>query len=117
LSRSIQRKLFENYNFLNLSGKTKNLLSIFRDSSEGKPPAASGECAAPKLLQYAIKHQLHPIAIAEFWWGNSLNTEERKHRTYYPACRSKCKPILEYILEDTSLYNNAQKKQKREQPQ
>ncbi len=108
LSKSIQRKLFENYHFLNLSGQSKNLLSIFKDAAEGKPPAATGECAAPKLLQYAIKHQLHPIAIAEFWWGNSLNTLERQHKTFYPACRSKCKPVLEYILENQTLYNNGQ---------
>lgn len=106
LSKHIQRKLFESYDFLNLSGRSKNLLSIFEDGSYGNPPAATGECAAPKLLQYAIKHHLKPIAITEFWWGNSLNTDERKHKAFYPACKPKCKPILEYMLEDDSLYTS-----------
>ena len=106
LSKYLQAKLFENYNFLNLSGESKNLLSIFEESNSGRPPAATGECAAPKLLQFAIKHRLQPIAIAEFWWGNSLNTDNRQHKSYYPACKSKCRPILEYMLEDNSLHTS-----------
>jgi tRNA pseudouridine32 synthase/23S rRNA pseudouridine746 synthase len=104
-SVALQKRLFENYHFLNLSGKQKNLLEIFKDSSHGNPPAASGECAAPKLLQYAIEHQLKPIAIAEFWWGSATENKEKKHKAYYPACKNRCRPILEYMLEDTKLFN------------
>ena len=68
------------------------------------PPSAAGECAAPKLLQYAIEHQLKPIALTEFWWGNS--TKEKTHNVFYPACKNKCRPILEYMLEDTELFIN-----------
>ncbi len=110
-SKLIQQQLFESYHFVNLSGREKNLLDIFQDSSHGKPPAATGECAAPKLLHYAIKQGLNPVAIAEFWWGNPLNTDERKHKLFYPACKSKCRPILEYMLENNSLYVSATKGQ------
>jgi len=103
-SVSLQKQLFENYHFLNLSGKQKNILEIFKTSSHGNPPAATGECAAPKLLQYSIKHQLKPIALTEFWWGSSAENKEKKHRAYYPACKNRCRPILEYMLEDTQLY-------------
>ena len=58
------------------------------------PPAGAGECAAPKLLNYAFEHQLKPIAMAEFWWGQSPKSEIRKHKQFYPACKSKCEPIL-----------------------
>jgi len=104
-SIALQQQLFENYWFLNLKGKEKNVLQIFENSSQGKPPSAAGECAAPKLLNYALKHQLKPIALAEFWWGNPLSTTDRKHREFYPACEGKCRPILEYMLDDEKLFN------------
>lgn len=103
-SVSLQKQLFENYHFLNISGKQKNILEIFKYSSHGNPPAATGECAAPKLLQYAIEHQLKPIALTEFWWGSSAENKEKKNRAYYPACKNRCRPILEYMLEDTELF-------------
>ena len=77
-------------------------MEIFKHSSNGIPPSAAGECAAPKLLQYAIKHQLEPIALTEFWWGKS--NKEREHNICYPACSNKCRPILEYMLENTELF-------------
>lgn len=108
-STALQQRLFENYHFLNLSRKEQNLLEIFKDSSHGNPPAAAGECAAPKLLQYAIKNSLKPIALAEFWWGNQIKNEEKQHTVFYPACKDKCRPILEFILEDKNLFNNSLK--------
>lgn len=106
-SRALQRRLFENYTFLNRSGKRKNILEIFRDASVGSPPSAAGDCAAPKLLHFAFKHGLRPIAIAEFWWGNPVHNPDRRHGAYYPACRDKCRPVLEYMLDDHALYERA----------
>jgi len=106
-SIALQQKLFENYQFLNLSGEVKGVLEIFEQSSCAKPPVAAGECAAPKLLQYAIEHQLKPIAIAEFWWGKSMKHDEREHASFYPACEHRCRLILEYMLEDTGLFERA----------
>ena len=54
---------------------------------------------SPKLLQYAFQHQMKPIAMAEFWWGQSPETSIRKHKYFYPACIGKCKPILTHMLE------------------
>lgn len=102
----LQQRLFENYHFTNRSGTTSNLLNIFANSSHDHPPSGAGECAAPKLLQYAFHHDLNPVALAEFWWGGAIKTEERKHKEFYPACKNKCRPILEYMLEDTDLYRN-----------
>lgn len=104
-SIALQQRLFENYHFLNLSGKKKNLSEIFKESSHGNPPSAAGECAAPKLLQYCIEQQLKPIAVAEFWWGNPINNPEMKHNVFYPACKNRCRPILEYMLEDNELFD------------
>ncbi len=106
-SFALQEQLFENYKFLNLLGEEKNVLQIFKSSLHGNPPSAAGECAAPKLLQYAMQRQLKPIALAEFWWGKSNENIEREHKVFYPACKNKCRPILEYMLDDTELFNQA----------
>lgn len=103
-SKAVQKKLFEHYAFLNIHGEVQNVLQIFENSDHGKPPASTGECAAPKLLQYALKNNLKPIAIAEFWWGNTLKGTERKHKVFYPSCKNKCRPILEFMLDDDGLY-------------
>jgi tRNA pseudouridine32 synthase/23S rRNA pseudouridine746 synthase len=103
-SFALQQQLFENYRFLNTSGETQNVLQIFEESSHGNPPSAAGECAAPKLLHFAFQHQLKPIAIAEFWWGGAMANNERQHLGFYPACKNKCRPILEFMLEDKTLF-------------
>jgi tRNA pseudouridine32 synthase / 23S rRNA pseudouridine746 synthase len=103
----LQQLLFEHTKFLNILGIEKNVLEIFMTSSHGNPPSAAGECAAPKLLQYAIKQKLRPIALVEFWWGNSPKNKEREHKSFYPACKHKCRPILEFMLNDMELFNQA----------
>lgn len=105
-SIALQQRLFENYHFLNLSGKTKNLIDIFKQSSHGYPPSAAGECAAPKLLHHAVKYNLKSIALAEFFWGNPITNAHKEHKAFYPSCKDRCRPILEYMLESTELYNN-----------
>ncbi|MCZ2561904.1 RluA family pseudouridine synthase [Bacteroides fragilis] len=98
-SAALQQKLFQQSNFLNAKGETKNLCAIFEETVQKTPPAGAGECAAPKLLQYAYLSGLSPIAMAEFWWGESPKTEIRHHGYYYPSCRGKCEPILRHMLQ------------------
>lgn len=98
-STALQQQLFNQYVFLNKDGKSKSLREIFPD----KPPAGAGECATPKLLQFAFANNYKPIAMAEFWWGASPKSEIRKHKQYYPACTGKCKPILEHMLEGVPI--------------
>jgi tRNA pseudouridine32 synthase/23S rRNA pseudouridine746 synthase len=94
LSATLQRQLHQSYSFLNANGQRKDLLDIF----ETQPPAAAGECAAPKLIQFAYEHNLKPLALAEFWWGAAPKSQVRKHKQFYPACRSKCEPILGHMM-------------------
>lgn len=105
-SNALQQQLFEQYSFLNAKGQTKSLFEIFKNTVQGKPPAAAGECAAPKLLQYAFLNHLEPICMAEFWWGQSPKSEIRKHGHFYPACRGKCEPILGHMLEGLDVDEN-----------
>jgi tRNA pseudouridine32 synthase/23S rRNA pseudouridine746 synthase len=102
----VQNQLFEQYRFLNINGKTKSLLPIFENTAIQRPPSGAGDCAAPKLLQYAFLHNYQPIAMAEFWWGKPPATEVRKHNFYYPACRGKCEPILQHMLEGMKVQDN-----------
>lgn len=97
-SAALQLRLFAQFNLLNARGETKDLCEIFAPTAQQVPPAGAGECAAPKLLQYAYLNQLRPIAMAEFWWGNSSKTEIRRHGYFYPACKGKCEPILKHML-------------------
>ena len=101
-SADLQRRIFERYTFLNAKGDAKNVLELFA----GSPPAGAGECAAPKLLQYAYLHQLKPICMAEFWWGMSPDSEVRMHGNFYPACKSKCEPILGHMLQGLDVDPN-----------
>jgi tRNA pseudouridine32 synthase/23S rRNA pseudouridine746 synthase len=105
-SAALQQHIFDHYFFLNQAGERKSLADIFQRNAATPPPAGAGECAAPKLLQYAFLHGLKPIAMAEFWWGESPVGEVRKHGHFYPACRGKCEPILAHMLEGMSLEPN-----------
>lgn len=105
-SAALQLKLFEQFRILNARGEIKDLREIFAHTPQGIPPAGAGECAAPKLLQYAFLHQLEPIAMAEFWWGDSPKAEIRYHGYYYPACKGKCEPILNHMLQGLRVEEN-----------
>ena len=97
-SAALQRKLFEQFRILNARGEVKDLCELFAPTSQGAPPAGAGECAAPKLLQYAYQHQLEPIAMAEFFCGAILPRRRFGTMIYYPACKGKCEPILNHML-------------------
>ncbi len=99
MSDDLQRWLFSQFQMLNSRGERRSLLDIFSASTGSIPPSGAGECCAPKLLQYAFSHGLTPVCMAEFWWGESPKAEVRHHLSYYPACRGKCKPILEYMMQ------------------
>lgn len=97
-SLSLSNRLYDSYSFLNIAGEHKNLREIFHFKTNGNPPGGAGECAAPKLLQYAFLHEMTPLAMAEFWWGESLKTEHLVHGNCYPSCEDKCRPILRHML-------------------
>ena len=118
LSDALQQWLFAQFRMLNAQGEEKDLLEIFRDTAledqpnlsllskraalKMVPPAGSGECCEPKLLQYAFRHHLKPLQMAMFWWGESPKEEIRHHLQFYPACNGKCKPILRWMLPEVN---------------
>ena len=106
MSDELQRWLFSAYRMLNAKGEERDLIDIFREYMHAMPPAGAGDCCAPKLLQYAYLHHLRPVCMAEFWWGESPASEIRHHLHYYPACRSKCLPILTHMLKGLDVAPN-----------
>ena len=107
MSQELQTWLFHQYQLLNARGETKDLVDIWqayydRPKLRQKyplPPGGTGDCCAPKLLQYAYQQGAKPVCMAEFWWGQPTKEELRQHLNYYPACRGKCKPILTWMLQ------------------
>ena len=106
MSDELQRWLFSAYRMLNAKGEERDLIDIFCEYTHAMPPAGAGDCCAPKLLQYAYQHHLRPVCMAEFWWGESPASEIRHHLHYYPACRSKCLPILTHMLKGLDVAPN-----------
>lgn len=117
MSNTLQGEIFDSYYFLNARKERRSLQSIFQNTIDHKPPAGAGECAAPKLLQFAFENELKPICLGEFWWGASPKSEVRVHKQVYPACRGKCEPILGHMLqgietdENPMLQNPAENKE------
>ena len=107
LSQELQLWLFHQYRLLNARGEERDLVDLWQDYYNKPklrkkfplPPGGTGDCCAPKLLQYAYQHGLKPLCMAEFWWGAPTKEELRQHLNYYPACRGKCKPLLTWMLQ------------------
>ena len=106
-SATLQEWLFTQFKVLDACGNEKSLLEIFAEKRGCLPPAGAGECAAPKMLQYAYKNNLQPLAMAEFWVGASPQGEVRRDGCFYGACMSKCHPILTYMLQGVEVEASA----------
>lgn len=129
-SYELQMDIFHQYRLLNAKGERKDIIEIFEDyhsdtptrrffgtprDAESRnrhkshlPPAGTGECCAPKLLQYAYQHGLRPLCMGEFWWGASPKGEIRHHGRWYPACQSKCRPILSWMMQGLNVEQDPQ---------
>ena len=114
MSQALQLWLFRQYRMLNARGEEKDLVEIWQDYHSSPrirekyplPPGGTGDCCAPKLLQYAYQHDLKPVCMAEFWWGPSPKSEVRHHGQFYPACSGKCKPVLAWMLQGLDVDPN-----------
>ena len=113
-SEALQQWLFDQFVFLNGRGERKGLVDIWKTSEARLSPlrgigervfipSGAGECCAPKLLQAAYQLGLQPLAMAEFWWGTSSPTHYREPGAFFPACRSKCYPILGHMLQGLNV--------------
>ena len=104
-SARLQDWLFSRYEVLNARGEQLSVKRIF--ARRGLvPPGGTGDCTAPKLLQYAYLHGMKPLAMGEFWYGASHSSEVREHGHFYPACFGKCGPLLSFMMEGLDVEPN-----------
>lgn len=107
MSFELQQWLFTQFTVLNARGESRDLLDIFANTALREAPAGAGECAAPKMMQYAYQNGFKPIAMAEFWWGESQNSSSvRVHGNFYPSCKGKCEPILNFMMQGLEVDEN-----------
>lgn len=102
MSDELQDWIFRQYVVHNALGESSSIADIF--AGHGLvPPGGTGECAAPKLLEYAYRNGLEPLAMGEFWYGRSPQTAVRTQGHFYPSCTSKCGPLLGYMMKGLSI--------------
>ena len=102
MSDKLQNWIFRQYIVHNAAGEEISIADLF--ASKGlTPQGGTGECAAPKLLEYAYRHSLEPIVMGEFWYGKSPETAVRTHGHFYPSCTSKCGPLLGFMLKGLNI--------------
>ena len=106
MSETLQRQLFKLFVVRNARGESSDVATIFEHRLHRLPPGGTGECCAPKLLQYTFLHGYTPVCMAEFWVGQSPQGEVRHHGHYYPACHSKCLPLLEFMMQGLDVEDN-----------
>lgn len=112
MSASVQEELFRKYRVTNAEGETKDIFTIFKefhaesDENGILPPGGTGDCAGVKLMQYAYMQGLAPLAFAEFWQGKSPSSQTRIRDTFYPACKSKCYPLLCFMTKGLPMEEN-----------
>ena len=107
MSDELQKWIFSQYIVHNQNGEEKSIGDIFADLGL-TPPGGTGECAAPKLLEHAYRNGLKPLAMGEFWYGESPATAVRTHGHFYPSCTSKCGPLLGFMMKGLELEKASQ---------
>lgn len=105
MSRDLQAWLFRQYKVMNAIGEESTILDIFAERGI-VPPGGTGECAAPKLLNYAYRNGLTPLSMGEFWYGASPRGQVREQGRFYPSCTGKCGPLLTWMLRGMDVEPN-----------
>lgn len=104
-SAQLQDFLFESYRVRNALGEEKSIKEVFAQRGL-VPPGGTGECAAPKLLQWAYIQGFKPLAMGEFWYGASPRSEVRQSGSFYPSCTGKCGPLLSFMMQGLEVEAN-----------
>lgn len=96
MSRSLMRKIHGIYRLHNFKNQQASLFEATKNTN--KLPTGTGDCCAPKLLNFAARKQLIPVSLAEFYWGKTNRSQSKRHGFFYPSCQEKCSPILGFLL-------------------
>lgn len=110
-SLALQEQVFDACFVRNARGASRTVAEIFVDNGKQRPPSGTGDCAAPRLLQYAFSRGLRPLALAEFWWGTPPPSAVRRQGAFYPPCRGRCRPLLGFMLQGMDVDVEAEQEQ------
>ena len=105
MSAQLQDWLFSQYKVINGKGECLSIKEIFAQRGL-VPPGGTGECAGPKLLNHAYANGFRPLAMGEFWYGDSPDKEVREHGRFYPSCMGKCGLLLSWMLQGIDVAPN-----------
>ncbi|HZK19364.1 MAG TPA: RluA family pseudouridine synthase [Treponemataceae bacterium] len=102
-SKDSLKHIYSLYTFHCIHKKTKTFEDFYSLmnpilSEHSLPPTGTGDCCAPKLLNYAFKHGLQPLSLAEFYYGAENKSKTRKHLEFYSPCQKKCSLVLPEML-------------------
>ncbi len=100
ISRRMLVQLQDTYTLMSLHCGQSSLQAAFHPKA---PPGGAGDCAGVKLVSWAIALGLEPVALAETWWGAPPSGGARVSGGLYPACQSKCGPILAHMLRGADI--------------
>ncbi|MEO6302621.1 MAG: hypothetical protein ABIP51_05575 [Bacteroidia bacterium] len=95
ISQKTLSRLQSLYALTNFKKETKQLSDLFANKGI---PNGTGDCCAPKLLNFAALNDLKPISIAEFYWGKPSPSGNKTEGEFYSSCTDKCMPILGFML-------------------
>ncbi|MDP3232167.1 MAG: pseudouridine synthase [Myxococcales bacterium] len=100
VSQVVSWQIYDTYLFENARGQQRSVRALF---SPNVPSSGTGDCAAPKLIVFAIRHGLRPLGLAEFWWGAPPPGGGRVEGSFFPACKDKCGLLLPFLLEGVDV--------------
>ncbi|MBB5219419.1 tRNA pseudouridine32 synthase/23S rRNA pseudouridine746 synthase [Treponema rectale] len=96
--------VFNLYSFCCADGKVRSLKEICAiTNGNNLPPAGTGDCCAPKLLNYAFSHEMNPISMCEVFYGNSKTRVSFEKSS---PCDERCGLLLPVILGLDILYRD-----------
>ncbi len=95
-SRKLMKDIHALYSVTNFKGETKTLEEVYQ--GKNNIPTGTGDCCAPKLLNYAAKKELTPTGICEFFYGKETKSGSHSHGNFSSPCMEKCAPILGFML-------------------
>lgn len=99
-SESLER-VHELYSFYCSDGKIRSLKQICRSQL---PPTGTGDCCAPKLLNFAFENNLIPVSMCEVFYGKA--NEKKQPGVKYSPCDERCGLILPEMLGLKILYRD-----------
>ena len=111
LSRESLKNIYGMYEFCCWDGHIETYQTLADSFGFGdifSIPTGTGDCCAPKIINYCNRHGLKILSMAEFFYGREPSSGLKKHKNFYPPCDEKCSLVLPKMLGLKILYRDEQ---------